>query len=106
MNVPTRVPADQRKSILRELKTLCDQHGVQLVIIHPSYRESQRHECELSEFCGAADVAMFDAYDTLHPDNANPDDWYLDMWHPTARGHHELAKDLGRFLLDSGLLSN
>jgi lysophospholipase L1-like esterase len=102
--LPTRVTEDERRQILRQLVQLCRAHGVRLIIIHPSYRDSQRHECVLTETCRNENVPMFEAYDSLHPGGARPGSRFWDLAHPTSEGHAALARDLYRFLIGSGLV--
>jgi lysophospholipase L1-like esterase len=100
MKLPTRVSIEERKDNLRQLEAICKQHGLRLVILHPSYSESKRHQCELTEFCEASGVPMFECYDSLHPEGENARAFFLDNWHPSPLGHRTLAEDLLRFIED------
>lgn len=103
VNLPPRVTLEERKENLRHLQKMCDDHGVKLVIIHPSYAESIRHECELTVFCKNSGVPVFEAYGSLHPDGPTGEHRFLDIWHPSPSGHRALAKNLARFLVESRL---
>jgi hypothetical protein len=91
-----RVSEPERKRILERLVALCEQENIRLVIIHPSYRDSRKHDCLLTGFCRDNRVLMYEAFDALHP----PDQpsRYLDAWHPSREGHEELARGLADFV--------
>lgn len=99
-----RVSVVERRANLQALTQLCRAHAVQLVVIHPSYAQSQPHTCVLTEFCARAKVSMFDAFASLHPNGPGPREYFLDECHPTPEGHARLARDLFDFLEASHLL--
>jgi hypothetical protein len=103
--LPVRVPVHERLQVLQELRAVCEKNHVQLVVMHPSYHDSTRHECELTEFCHQQSVSLFEAYDSLHPDDTEADDLYLDGIHPNGIGHDRMARDLCAFLRDAGHVS-
>ena len=82
---------------------MCRDNNIRLVVIHPTYSYSKRHECALTEFCSRRGVPMFEAYDSLHPDAPGPS-LFFDNVHPTVEGHRRLAADLCRFLIDNQLI--
>ena len=102
--LPRRVPKAERREILDELLELAAAKGIQLVVIHPAYRRSQRHVCEQTRFCVESGVPMLEAYDTLHAPGARVEKMYLDQTHPTPMGHRLLAEALASFLRQKGLL--
>jgi lysophospholipase L1-like esterase len=71
-----------------------------VVVIHPAYRWSSRHECLLTRFCAENGVPMFEAYDALHPAEPAPERMFRDFMHPSAAGHRALAEGLSPFILD------
>ena len=93
-----RVSEKERLENLKNLLALCKAKGIQLVIIHPAYAVSSKHECTLTNFCKQYQVSMFEAYDVLHPSNAPDGHLFYDRFHPTAEGHYLLAKGLAEFL--------
>lgn len=93
-----RVTDEERRANLERLMALCKQRGVQLVIMHPSYRDSSRHTCVLTEFSADSGVPLFDAFDSLHPPGVPPRTVFTDAWHPGPDGHAWLARDLAAFL--------
>jgi lysophospholipase L1-like esterase len=95
---PVRVSERERLENLSELVEICRRHQILLVVIHPSYAESVRHECLLTRFCLDRKVLMFEAYDSLHPKGYPVPTMFLDSWHPSAMGHLLLAEDLAAFL--------
>jgi lysophospholipase L1-like esterase len=99
--LPTRVPPAERRRIFQEMLALCRSRGVELVVIHPSYRATVPHSCVLTEFCEAERVPMLDAQPILHPEGVPVEVMFLDKMHPTARGHADLAEALRAFLAPS-----
>jgi lysophospholipase L1-like esterase len=102
--LPVRVAPAERRQILEQLHELCEKNRIALVVIHPSYRDSDRHRCILTNVCADHHVLMFEAYDSLHPSDADVKDLYLDDVHPNVIGHARLARDLCSFLVDAGLV--
>ena len=99
-----RVSREERTENFRQLLALCRKHNIQLVIIHPSYADSKKHTCELTEFCGLSNVPLYDAYDSLHPPNIRQQEYFLDACHPNRQGHSSLARGLFDFLANSHLV--
>ena len=93
-----RVSDEERQANLERLTALCRQHGVQLVLLHPSYRDSSKHECLLTRFATKRGVLMFDVFDSLHPPGVSAQSIFRDAWHPGPEGHAWLARDLATFL--------
>ena len=93
-----RVSEEERKWVLGELSRYCEKLGIKLVVVHPSYGSSKRHECLLTQVCAEKQIAMFDAYDTLHPKGLAHTALYLDSWHPNRQGHQRLGKALADFV--------
>lgn len=96
--MPRRVSEQERLQILEELLAICRDANIALVVIHPAYRGSQRHECVLTGFCHARGVPMFEAFDVLHAEGRPAGALYLDKAHPTREGHRRLATGLVRTL--------
>ena len=88
----------ERLEILNSFREICENEGIELVIIHPSYRYSKPHECVLTDFCKSNQVPMFEAYESLHPQIENAQLLFYDDVHPNREGHWQLASDLVRFL--------
>ncbi len=103
LKLPQRVTLEEREENLDTMRTLCEKNGVQFVVIHPSYGESKRHECDLTQYCERHDTPMFEAYDSLHPESSD-ENRYGDLWHPNVAGHSALAADLFRFLTEHALV--
>lgn len=104
MRLPSRVSLQERLDNLRGMLALCREQHIVLVIIHPAYADSRRHECELTEFCRSESVAMFESFPSLKPNPADPERFFLDSFHPTAEGHERLASALFEFLRDQQLV--
>jgi hypothetical protein len=93
-----RVSARERLENLAQLAGVCSSHGISLILIHPSYRDSIRHKCLLTRFCDEHHVVMYDSYDALHPPELPQGALFRDSMHPNAEGHNRLAKGLAEFV--------
>jgi len=96
--VGRRVTNQERLDNLRSLAAVCKKKGVTLVVMHPSYRRTVRHECLLTRFCEENRVPMFETYDLLHPAGSPPGTMFFDDMHPTPAGHKAIAEGLARFI--------
>jgi lysophospholipase L1-like esterase len=94
-----RVSDKERLDNLRDLVAVCRKRGVRVVIMHPSYKMTARHECLLTRFCADEHVPMLETYDILHPAGATPESMFVDAMHPSAAGHEALAEELHKFVL-------
>ncbi len=92
--LPRRVSSRERRQNFDDLRKLCVAKGIELIIIHPSYRFTRPHECILTGFCRQHKVTMFEAHDVLHPRNIPIDNVFIDTAHPTPGGHQRLADAL------------
>lgn len=102
--LPRRVSSTERMQNLAELADFCKVNGIELVIIHPSYRFTEPHDCLLTEFCSEHEVQMFDAHPSLHQLEYSLDDQFLDNLHPTPPAHAKLAADLFQYLESNHLV--
>ena len=98
-----RVTEEERQANLERLLAITREHGIQLVLLHPSYRDSTPHECLLTRFAAEHQVLMFETFPSLHPAGVPPRSIFTDAWHPNAEAHGWLAKDLDKFLADHGV---
>lgn len=105
LNLPARVPPEDRRENFERLREICQEKNIRLVIIHPSYSESQKHKCDLTEFCEEFQVPMFEAQPFLHPDPKQPAKYYADRWHPNAAGQAAMAQGLFDYLVENKLVS-
>ncbi len=96
-----RVSEEERRENLEELLSLCRRNGIRLVLIHPAYVLTLRHECLLTRFCRERSVPMFEAFDSLHHESEEPDFFFVDNFHPSPLGHANLARNLASFVLAS-----
>ncbi len=103
LELPSRVSAEERREIMDELLDYCHRNEIQLVMIHPAYRDSKRHECDLTHSCQQNSVPMFEAFDSLHG-GGHDDELYLDSAHPNPEGHRRVARDLAQFLISQRLI--
>ena len=87
-----RVSDEERQANLEELLAISKNHGIELLLIHPSYRRSVPHKCILTSFSEAHELELFDAQQILHQNVSSR--MYLDAWHPSGYGHEVLAESL------------
>jgi lysophospholipase L1-like esterase len=99
-----RVSEEERRDNLEAFVELCARRGVRLVLIHPSYRNSERHECVLTRFARESGTPMFEAFGVLHPPGVREKVLFIDHMHPTPYGHRRLAEALAAFLIEAGLV--
>ena len=106
MDHPLRVSLAERIDNFNELLDLARERNFKLVIIHPSYRNTIRHECELTDFCRDRQVSMFEAHDSLHPQGVDLSELFVrdDAVHPNAAGHRRIGEALGTFLIENKLV--
>ncbi len=96
-----RVTEHERIENLKELVSICNKHNITLIIIHPSYKYSNYHQCLLTRFCRENNILMLEAYNSLHPENEDLDNIFMDSWHPTPYGNKLLAEDLAFFIYEN-----
>ncbi|MEM7393587.1 MAG: SGNH/GDSL hydrolase family protein [Verrucomicrobiota bacterium] len=99
MSLGRRVSEEEREQNFRDLVALCKKEGIELVVIHPSYQASRKHECLLTRFCASHQVKMFEVHDLLHPPGQQP--LYIDGFHPSREGHKRIAAGLSAYLLEN-----
>jgi hypothetical protein len=98
--VGQRVSEAERLEILEELASWCKKRKIQLVLIHPSYRDSIRHECVLTRFASKHHAMTFEAFEILHPEGVDVNEMFVDSLHPTIRGHEALSQGLARVITE------
>jgi hypothetical protein len=89
--VPRVTPAE-RLEILKTLLRITRESDVGLLVIHPSYRDSQVHRCVLTDFVERHGLPWVEARAALHPPGMRRGALYRDSWHPVAEGHARLAR--------------
>ena len=98
-----RVSDTERRHHLEEFVRIAQERGIALVLIHPSYRHSRPHECDLTRIAAERDVPMLEAHPALHPTDRPRGSQFIDFWHPTSEGHARLADALFKFIRERGL---
>ena len=88
----TRVSSSERLELLERLSEIARDHDIELLVIHPAYRDSVPHACVLTEFASAAGVPWVEAGLALHPPGEPRGALFRDSWHPVAEGHARLAR--------------
>ncbi len=96
--LPRRVSEEERLQNFQELAEFCREKGIQLVVIHPSYRLTRQHTCVLTEFCESEGIPMFEAIRALARRGRGGPPMFLDLAHPSPLGHRRLAQGLTAFL--------
>jgi hypothetical protein len=97
-NALCRVPDPDRLALLTELVTTLRARGVDLVLIHPAYRESRPHRCVLTEFAKREGIPIVEFERIVRASGLAKADAFLDTYHPSARLHRLLAEELARTL--------
>ena len=62
-----RVFEEEGRANLAELSSLCRERGIDLGLLHPSYKYSDSHRCVLTEFSASRSLPVLEAHDILHP---------------------------------------
>ncbi len=101
--LPSRVLPEERLENLEELAAICRERGIRVFIIHPSYKDTRRHECVLTEFCLSNGIPMLEAFDVLHPPDLKSGSMYLGSMHPDPHGHRSLARALADMIVSERL---
>ncbi len=99
-----RVSENERRANLERLAELCKERRVGLLVLHPSYRDSTRHECLLTRVALERGIALLDVFPALHPTDAPAAPVFRDAWHPGPEGHAAIAQFVAVFLLQNRLL--
>lgn len=89
-----RVSTSERREILSEIVRIAKQNEIPLVLIHPSYKRTEPHDCLLTRFAQDTRLEIFDAHESLHPADLPMGTLFRDQWHPGVDGHARLAKAL------------
>jgi lysophospholipase L1-like esterase len=87
-----RVPEEDRRRLLRELRELCREQGLRLIVLVPWYREYDGHVAVLRELAGAEDVILIDLHALLADPPKPRERYFYDEMHPTAEGHRLIAE--------------
>lgn len=98
-----RVSEAERRENLEAFAQIAQREGIELVLIHPSYRHSRPHECLLTQFAAERGVHLFEAHPALHEEDRPRGTLFIDFWHPTAEGHARLAQGLFDFIREREL---
>jgi hypothetical protein len=97
-NALCRVPDPDRLALLNELVTTLRARDVDLVLIHPAYRESRPHRCVLTEFARREGIPIVEFERIVRATGLPKSEAFLDTYHPSARLHELLAEELARTL--------
>lgn len=87
----SRVPANDRRLLLAELRDVCRQQGLELVVVVPWYRAFERHAPLLREFAARNRVSIVDLPDLLQELAGDRARYFADRVHPNAEGHRVIA---------------
>jgi lysophospholipase L1-like esterase len=87
-----RVPEDDRRELLTQIRDLCEVHGIRLVIVVPWYRYFTKHAELLREFAATNQIAIVDLPRVLEHLEPDIDSYFLDAVHPNAEGQRVIAE--------------
>jgi lysophospholipase L1-like esterase len=95
----TRLTEQQQRRVLEEFKQVCTEAGVRLVAIHPTYRNTQPHQCPLEQFCRERGVPLMETFHLFPKRDGRPiPEAFIDQAHPTAANHRLIGEALAKFL--------
>lgn len=97
-NLGQRVSEKERLENLKSFHQICQEKNIKLIVVHPTYFNTKRHQCVLTNFCRDSQVPMFEAYHSLLPMPNQRTFMFFDNMHPNKAGHQALADDLAEFL--------
>jgi len=93
-NALRRVPdADRRESLEQSVK-LVREHGAELLIVIPWYRDFESHATLLREFAVEFDVTLVDLPRALEDHSDRRSELFLDPSHPGVEGHQLIADEI------------
>jgi lysophospholipase L1-like esterase len=102
-----RLPDELREIYLNALVDLVSTHHVSLILIHPAYPQSKRHECILTRIANENHIPLLDFEDVIYRDcqvnGTRKSDYFLygDPFHPNEMGHTLLGRELAALLQDN-----
>jgi len=91
---PVRVRPEERRELLARLLALSREHGFQLVIIHPVYRDVPGHDALLVDFSREHGLVLVDGLAVFDASGIPRALLFSDALHPVPRGHRLLARAL------------
>jgi lysophospholipase L1-like esterase len=89
-----RVPPEERLRLLGELRALCAQNDLRLVVAIPWYREFDEHAPLLRAAAAHLGIATVDLPRILANRSGQIGAYFVDPVHPNARGHRLIARAL------------
>jgi lysophospholipase L1-like esterase len=89
-----RVPEEDRRELLTDLRDWCVGHGLHLVVVIPWYRQFEGHIPLLRSFAASNDVPAVDLPARLGALPAPRASYFIDPVHPNARGHRLIAREI------------
>lgn len=99
-----RVPLEDRRLLYDELRRLCSENGVRLVVAVPIYREFDRHAALLRELSAAGEFEVVDLPAMLEFERETATDrraLFFDKVHPRAELHQRIGVAITGFLAAS-----
>jgi lysophospholipase L1-like esterase len=98
-DVQTRLTVEQQYETLDEFRTLCAQHHIQLLLMHPTYFSTGRHDCPLTDFARRNGVPLLETVQLFPATVQARKALFADAAHPNADGHRRIGEALAEFLL-------
>jgi lysophospholipase L1-like esterase len=87
-----RVPPDHRVKLLKRFDDLCEEKGIQFIILVPWYLYFTDHAPLLREFAEKNNVPIIDLPDKLRTLPQPKEKYFRDRLHPNAQGHKLIAE--------------
>lgn len=89
-----RVPESDRELMLKEISTLCQNKGIELIVVIPWYKQFNNHIPLLRKFASNRNVHVVDLpHNTKHLNN-RLNEYFDDNIHPNAKGHALIAENI------------
>ncbi len=100
INTGPRVPEQHRRQLLESVRVICEEHGIQLIVIIPWYLQFEKHIDLLREFTTEHGLITIDLPSKLAELPKPRHEYFSDRVHPNAEGHavmaHAIAEEMIR----------
>ena len=101
-----RADHHDRRHALDQIRALCSEQGITLVIIHPRYGQWRKHRqnCLLQRYAREHHVPFIDLHKLVDIEQPGDGPFFLDGSHPSARGHQAFARVIYDYLVTNELV--
>lgn len=96
--IKCRVSLEDKRQIFKELLEISKQNNIHLIIIHPIYRITVKHQCFLTEFSAQNNIPLIETFGAFQDSGYSKDELFYDNMHPTALGHKIIADCIFKYI--------